>query len=175
MKKKTKIKIIRKRHILLLEVLIAFALIVMCILPLLSPHAFILKTQRTLINEVELDHQVNLLYAGIVEKLYWNEISWDAIVNQTEFPLETTLPYRGTWRFGEPKRKKPNDEAPYTLYVFPLDMTFVSTHTKKTKTLEYHYELFIIRDLAEGVLPKEEEDTPAEEGEEAASDKEGEA
>jgi len=149
---------------LLLEVLIAFLLIAMCLLPLLYPHTFILTSQRRFIDEVELDHKVNLQYADIVKALYRNDISWEAIMSRVEFPIDTTLPYKGSYHFGKRRRQKPNkDDASYTLYLLPLEMTFVP---KKGGTpLCFHYDLFVIRDLGEGPLPQGEE-SDAEEGEE---------
>lgn len=83
--------LLRKRHFLLLEVMIAFALIVMCILPLIYPHTFILTSQRKFIHKVDLDHQVNRIYADIVERLYRNGIPWNDIISGTEFEVNDLL------------------------------------------------------------------------------------
>ena len=151
---------IRKHHFLLLEVIIAFILIVLCIIPLISPHTFILIEQKKFIHEIELDHVVNLTYADIVERLYRNDISWNAILNEEEFEIddallqrinyEKTLPYEGKYRFKEILHK-PGEESLRTLYLMALNMTFTPTETEHkggaSKALNYHYELFIIRDL----------------------------
>ena len=70
---------VKKRYVSLLEVLIAFALIVLCVLPLIYPHVAMFKSQKAFIRKVELDHVVNLLYAKILEKLYMNSIPWQEL------------------------------------------------------------------------------------------------
>ena len=77
-----------RRHSLLLEVLISFAIIALCILPLLYPHVYILKSQQEMIRTVELDHVVNLIYASTLEKLYLNQIPWDTIESKKEIPID---------------------------------------------------------------------------------------
>lgn len=143
---------IRKNHIMLLEILIAFALVVLALLPLIYPHVFILKSEKKFVQQVELDHAVNLLYAQIVQDLYENKIPWETLQSKTPIPVEfKDLPYKGEYVFGivnfKPKKDPP---APYSLYLYSLDFTFNDSH-------KYHYEIFVVRDLGEGA-PKEEEE-----------------
>lgn len=160
---------VNKRHVLLLEVLIAFALIVMCIIPLLYPHTFILKEQKQFIHRIELDHVVNLLLADITERLYLNEIPWNDIANKTVFQIEETelrrinysrsLPFKGSYQFGETIHK-PKGEAAYSLYLLTLDITFTPEPPSKHKKEEYvyHYDIFLVRDLGTaGETPTEGE------------------
>lgn len=121
------------RPIVLLEVLIAFALIALCILPLIYPHVFILRSERKFIATVELDHVVNLLYADRLQKLYQNEISWQEIeggnpIAITPSMIESAgyagdLPFTGTYRFVKilQKPKEPKDRS---AYLFSLEFTF---------------------------------------------------
>ncbi len=145
-----------KRHILLLEVLIAFTLLVLCILPLLYPLVYILNVQSGFINKIQLDHQVNLQYADIINRLYSNEIQWgDLNAGQPhEVNLSKDLPYKGTYVFGE-SIHKPSDEQPFMVYLKKLDFTFTPINPSKNEedrekeTLKYHYDITIIRDLGE--------------------------
>lgn len=180
----------RKRHFLLLEVIIAFILIVMCIIPLISPHTFILIEQKKFIHKIEADHLVNLTYADIVERLYLNEIPWNRVVSGDGFEIDDSLlerikyekmfPYKGTYRFGEIKHK-PKDESLRKLYLLKLEMKFVPADKSKKDyeeevpgTLNYYYELFVVRDLGEGELSAFGEEQSSE-GDEIEKKEEGES
>lgn len=158
----------RKQHFLLLEVLIAIFLIVLCMIPLIYPHTYILVSQKRFVHQVELDHAVNLIYADIIEKLYTNDISWNAIISKTEFEvddsflesanIEGKLPFKGTYRFGETihKPKKDPPDKPYWLYLLTLDLTFTPEYKVeldedgKIPTFKYHYDIVVVRDLSLG-------------------------
>lgn len=146
-----------RRHSLLLEVLISFAIVALCILPLLYPHVYILQSQKKMIQTVELDHIVNLVYGNTLEKLYLNEIPWDTIINQKETQIDDQMvtdcgfgcptPYTGTFKFKEIKHKpkKIQDKA---LYLFLLTFDF---HRKDAKPINgkeekhkvYEYQVLI--------------------------------
>lgn len=168
----------RKRPILLLEVMIAIALIVMAAIPLIYPHIYLLRAQRHFMDKVDLDHAVNLHYIDILERLYKNEISWAAVLNELEFSISEEelkksgynkpLPFKGSYRF-KVQNFKPKGEggAPLTLYVLDLDYVFHPAKQSPTdeNRLRYHYDLFVVRDLGDGNLPQgdpEEEETPEE-------------
>jgi len=160
---------IKKRHFLLLEVLIAFSLIVLCVFPLLAPHAFILRSQALFIKKIELDHLVNLIYGQITENLYFNKIPWKDIEEETKFPIteelltEMALPfpttYQGTYSFKIARRKPPKKEdtpdPPYILNMLELNLTFKLPDTQ-SPALEYQYMIFVARNLA-GANPVSEE------------------
>lgn len=156
----------KRRPILLLEVLIAFAIIVLCIFPLIYPHAAMAKAQREFIKKIELNHTVELLFAQIYQDLLTNKIDWGDIENKRRFELtpqdleklnnNKSLPYQGHYYFEEvihkPKAQTPQD---ITAYIFNVVFKFYPQYeTKKTtlkgqtkKTLEYKYKIFILRDL----------------------------
>lgn len=160
-------RIIVKRPLILLEVLIAFALVVLCVLPLIYPQVFILKSEREFVDTIELDHAVNLLYGNRLQKLYLNEIDWDEIEEERHIPITNAmikeseitkkLPYKGEYQFFIIKRKPPRPED--RLYLVRLIFSFTSTSAKKTKTvnnegqlssepvkkLTYGYDIFIER------------------------------
>jgi hypothetical protein len=142
----------QKRALVLLEVLIAFALIVLCILPLISPHVFILKAERRFVNTVKLDHAVNLLYANRLEKLYQQKIPWQDIEGGKELSIDAPmlrdsgyqefLPFTGTYRFEEQKSKH-SDPPENSVYLYDLIFTFVDE--AKANTYKYKYKVVIER------------------------------
>lgn len=123
----------KRRHVALLEVLIAFALVALCALPLIYPHVFILRSEKKFISTVELDHVVNLLYADLLQKLYQNEISWQDIENGKEISIEDSsleaihqkekLLFNGTYKFTK-IRQKPPAPAENTAYLLSLEFNF---------------------------------------------------
>ncbi len=163
---KTKKKIFFKRRFQsLLEVLIAFTLIVLCIFPLISPHVAMYRSQIKFIKQIELDHAINLLYAKILEKLYMNSIAWSDLDHRI-FPIDTTvlneiafdhpLPYIGSYNFFEikPRFKPKKKHVPLSIYLYTLTFNFLPKEFEKSpadikekKTLKYQYDVFIIRDL----------------------------
>jgi hypothetical protein len=66
----------RRRPFMLLEVMIAFALVLSAFLPLIYPHYFIYQQQRQFIAKIEIDMLVNSLYAAILVQMQTNQISW---------------------------------------------------------------------------------------------------
>lgn len=165
-----------KRHFLLLEVLIAFALVVLCAFPLIYPMTYILKSQKQFGRIVDLDHYVNLIYVEVLERLYKGEIDWDKIESGATFDIDSSLleklnikppfPYKGTYKFVLEK-KKPNNPAAFTVYLYHLNLNFESIDQyvvdaegkKKLKTLEYPYLVCLVRNIKfdEKIHPEEEE------------------
>ena len=164
--------VFKKRHQSLLEVLIAFALVALCVLPLIYPHVAMFKAQNTFIRKVDLDHVVNLLYAKILEKLYMNSIPWNDI-EQTVFPVDAgllgeiqydkPLYFSGSYNFSEPWPVtdpkypypvfKPNTPGPYSLYLFKLTFNFLpqefakaTDEVKQQNNIKYQYNVFVVRD-----------------------------
>lgn len=87
---------LRRRPILLLEVLICFALIALCALPLIYPHVFMLRSEKQYVNAIELDHFVNILFIDTLQKMYQNEISWAQIEGGKRIPIgEVNMPAGG--------------------------------------------------------------------------------
>lgn len=148
---------IRKSHMILLEILIALALVAFCALPLVYPQVYILKSERKFIDTVELDHFVNLLFANRLQKLYLNEIPWSTIesgrpqhideniLNEMEY--KEGLPFDGTYQFSIIKRK-PREPAERTLFLVKLLFAFTPKKSKevdKEAKYVYEYEIFIER------------------------------
>ena len=145
----------RVSHFLLLEVMISFALIVLCVLPLISPHIAIFKSQKDFVDRIELDHVVNLLYGDMYASLYRNEIPWESVISENQIPIDDIIlerigwkkpfPFTGSYHFGVVKYK-PKKEAPYRLYLISLTYEF-TPKGKESKPFKYEYEIFIERNL----------------------------
>lgn len=148
---------------MLLEVLIAFAIVALCAIPLILPHAVMLKAQRQFVRKMELDHAVNLLYGNALEKLYLNKINWTDIILQNPFEItsetlreahyDKPLSYSGSYHFMEDKHK-PEKLGNYNLFQFTLLFSFLPNEFKNSKDevkqknkVDYKYKVFIVRDL----------------------------
>jgi hypothetical protein len=174
---------IKKRHVLLLEILIALAIIALCILPMLSPHAAILNQQQLFLKKTTLDHAVNLLYVDVLEQLQKNTIPWQTIQTSAQIPVneemlkragfDKPLPFSGSFRFdvkpheksGEPSIKGSKNTG---WYVYKLVVTFVFTANDAKKETQakyiFPYRLTILRHTPNGPAadkPKEQKEDPA--------------
>lgn len=130
----------KRRPFMLLEALLAFALVVLCVLPLIAPHVGMLKAERKFIQKVDLDHTVNLLYASILEQLYKNSIDWNVLTQGQPVPIPG---YEGHYQFKVENYKPLDETANYHLYLLNLTFTF---EQKNEKPLEYLYKVFVVRD-----------------------------
>lgn len=142
----------KRKFFLLLEVMICFALVVLCALPLIYPHTYILHMQREFIQEIELDHFVNNHYAALVEQLYRNQVPWDVISGKRPLPVNPPdLPVTGTLQFEE-KKHKPDEVVNFGVYLFEITYTF-------SNKLTYTYHLMMTRDIpAQSIEEKPPED-----------------
>jgi hypothetical protein len=145
----------------LLEVLIAFALVALCALPLIYPHIFILQSERKFISTVELDHSVNLLYADFLQKLYKNEIPWQNIESGHSFPIDPhwfkplgikeDLPFIGNYKFEKIQHKPPSKDSERVAYIFNLKFSFrvkpgyffEKDLKENTPTITYNYHVTV--------------------------------
>ncbi len=142
----------RRRSILLLEVLIAIALITLCIIPLIYPHVMIVKKERAASELIEINHLVNEKTVEILQDLYLNKIPFETLMNGEKIPIKTDLPYKGYYQFKE-KKHKPKEMGPYVIYLFDLKFSFTKDKKEHTFTTGF----FLIRDVPG--LPKIEEES----------------
>ena len=120
----------KRRTILLLEVLIAFAIIVLWVFPLIYPHAAMARSQREFIKKIELDHAVTLLFAQVYQDLLTNKIEWNDIESKRRFEITpqdlqklnrwSSLPFKGYYYF-EPVIHKPKSQTPQETTAYILD------------------------------------------------------
>ena len=131
--------VIQRRHFLLLEVLIAFAFVVIAVLPLIYPHFYIYQQQHKFIEKIDLDIAVNEAYAVIMEQLYLNQISWDMIEQKQWMPINEQFwakvkhhensPFRGNFQL-QIVASKENKEERYGNYLLQLNLQLFPKHTK---------------------------------------------
>jgi len=163
----------KKRHFLILEVLIAFGLVVLCVLPLIYPHLYITQEQRKFIDKIDLDIAVNQFYAEIMQRLYKNEILWSDIDQNTVFPIDqdflsrlgytAPFPFKGTYQLTVIRRKQ---NPQYGLYRLGLTMAFTSASQLKigsevNKQSIYEYEIFASRLYSPQASPESSSTQPS--------------
>lgn len=147
----------KRRHFLLLEVLIAFAFVVIAILPLIYPHFYIYQQTHKFIEKIDLDIAINEFYAIIIEQMQQNQISWGTIEQKQPIPITEQFwgqakqykppPFTGSYKF-EIVNSKKNDN--YGLYLLKLTVTippksFKSEAEKVKETRTYTYQIFATR------------------------------
>jgi hypothetical protein len=69
----------RRNTFVLLEILIAFGLVALCIFPLVSSQVKILTAQKELHSRLEKQRLANLSFSKTVEQLYRGEITLDQL------------------------------------------------------------------------------------------------
>lgn len=147
-------RIIKNKHpILLLEVLIACAIVILCTTALLSPQVEMAIAQQRMVRDSELHHFVNYFYAkNLVEKMYSKEIPWETIINGQPVALDSKrlgeLAFTGSYKFTTIWHKPLKQEGTENFYVMKVTFTFTDLWDKmpgtdKQRTLEYNYEVFI--------------------------------
>jgi hypothetical protein len=162
-------KKLRRRPVLLLEVLIAFVLVVLCVIPLIYPHVYMVKLEKEFIGSIDADHVANALYAQLYEKLQKNEIPWDKLLDKTPVVVDDAviteinngraLPYKVSYQFEE-LNHKPKTPQPLSVYLFKVTYLFNPKIEKSNedKSLKYSYQVFIARNLPQAAAaPKEPE------------------
>lgn len=117
---------------LLLEVMIAIALVTLCLLPLITPHLAMFKEQSKFNTAMQLDHVVHLLYVDMLEQMYLGKISWKQVQEKRPVPIDdntwsrigqtSKFPFEGHYLFGEIKHKEGKDTE---WGVYLLTLTFV--------------------------------------------------
>ncbi len=117
-------------------------LVSLAIIPLLYPHAAILREHYQFLQEARLHRDVRAVYADIVEQLYLQASPWEAIQHKTvmAIPWEESYPYNGTYSFSI-KNKRPKG-TPDNFYV-EMQISCVPKLAPETKPIVYKYALHI--------------------------------
>ncbi|MBA3237015.1 MAG: hypothetical protein H0T62_01530 [Parachlamydiaceae bacterium] len=151
-------KLLKRRHFLLVEVLIAFAFVVAALLPLMHPHFYIYQQQSRFIDKIELDIAVNNFYGNILQRLQTSEISWGQIESKRASSVTDQLwgreanmtpnPFKGNYKFRIEKSKTNKDYGVYllelTLEVVPNSPLKKETEKKK-KPAVFTFKIFATR------------------------------
>lgn len=145
-------KKLKKRHFLLLEVMIALTIVIFAVLPLVYPHFYIYKEQKSFVNKLNLDLVMNHFKADIVQKLQRNEISFQDIEQGVKTNINfdaiqgitiKNFPYSGQYYFVVLKNKKNEN---FGLYQIQLNAEVSLKENKENKKpLQYEYLLFVAR------------------------------
>lgn len=123
----------------LMEVLIAFMLVTMSLLPLIYPYTYMYKSSQNFVKEIDLDRQAGLVFANIQERLSTGSLPY----TKDKAPIESlNLPYKGFYSMKQ-KRKKKTSEDEKSKYLITITISFDS--------INYSYDT-----IYEGTLPKEE-------------------
>lgn len=151
-----------RRYFLLLEVLLAMAIVTLCVFPLVTPIVAIYRAERKLSREILLDGYVNRLYVDFVKALHRKQISFDALIDPTAEMIED--PQLKAWGF-EGKREieliksKPKlPETPWR-FLFQVHYTFWEKG-KDPERLDYTYQFYV-----EQTPPEEDKNQDEEEKE----------
>lgn len=145
------LKSLKKRYVSLLEVLIAFMIVAMCIFPLLYPHVAMFKDQAQFVNQIRLDHTINQIYADVYQKLEENQIPWGSIEQSQTFPVDLSkttpsLPYKGHYQF-KIDSTKPSGPSPISFNKIMLNFYFWDANASNETPPKYQvsYKIFIAR------------------------------
>lgn len=150
----TKCLIKKRRHFLLLEVIIAMALIALCIIPLITPFYEISKSQNRLNTKMQIDHSINQVYIHILEKLYDNKISWKSLSEKEKISFSEDLLKNienkenlknGFIQFFTEK-KTINKTSGWQKYLMRLEITIPKKNN--SKPLKFQYLIPIFRKIA---------------------------
>lgn len=143
--KKTRLHSLTKRAFTLLEVLIAFSLVVLCVLPLIYPHSYIFKETKQFVNEIHLDRHVGALHADLLNHLYQQKIAWEEIERSGPFPITEELlksakipsnfPWKGMYWFAPIKDKSDKEDHDH-VYRHNLVFSFLPKGNSKEITLD---------------------------------------
>ena len=82
----------KKRPFLLLEILLAFLLVVLCLVPLISQPLKLYKKDLVFLEELERERLADWTFTEIKEKLLKNEIPWKKIPQKGVLSAPFSLP-----------------------------------------------------------------------------------
>jgi len=115
----------QKRPALLLEVLIAAALIALAAIPIIASQAELVAKERQFIQEISLDAKVNLIYIALMQRMYEGKIGIADIEGGNTFPIDATLleesgvkgnfPLESTYVFKVLKKKSNEEKSAYII------------------------------------------------------------
>lgn len=156
-----------RRPFTLLEVLIALVLVVLCAIPLLSPHVSCVHAHKTLLRTLEADRHLNLLYVDMLERLHKGDIPWATLQEDRDQPVDQAtltrleipkdeFPFQASYRFKSLGAKK-NESDGWQMH--RLQLTFnLKPENDLTKSESHAYTFALLRHApleAQSTKPKE--------------------
>lgn len=165
--KKT-LRVLQRLPFLLLEVMIAFLLMALCLVPLLQPHYAMLQSDLMILEESKIERVVHKIYAEFLVSLYRGEVTWSAI-DHYDTPARTQpvnpqllegLPYNVTYvlrvapykgkRKGEYSKGGPpkasRNQHPY--HLLEIIYTFSPQDEGSRETREFSFRLYAKKDVS---------------------------
>jgi Tfp pilus assembly protein PilV len=139
---KKMLKIIRKSHFQLLEVMIAAFILLVCAIPTLRIFTNMYLSQQNIARENQRDHLAHLIHAKIIEQMYMHTISLDRVLEDHTFPLDDpslqkkleALQYNATYTFTVLKTRKSRKLNKPVGYFVQLIITIKDLSSIKNRT-----------------------------------------
>jgi hypothetical protein len=147
---------LQKRPFSLLEVMIAFVLILFCLAPLIYPNLAIFREQTRFVETIKIDHAVTLLHGDVLEKLHRREIPFESLTQKSEVQipispealkeagLGATFPYDVTLT-AQLVKMKGHEKELYTAALTKLTYRFTEKGAGKSSPMEFVYQIPIVK------------------------------
>jgi hypothetical protein len=142
---------VKKRALLLLEVLIACVILIFCASTLLSPQVSMALQQRQIVRKGALNNWMNRYYAKFLEDLYKNSIPFDQLVNKVPFSIENDelqqLSFEGSCKCESIHHKPLKKESSEHYYVIQATFSFDDLLDKNRSTpIQFEYHFFVTQE-----------------------------
>ena len=135
------------RPFLLLEVVIAIALIPLCTIPLITPFLWMVQEESTLTQKMEMQRQEALVFCQLIESLYRNEYSWNQIQSNELLGINTsnTLGIPENWPYTASFRSKQRERTKKeTIKLLDIAIEIQPVKEKKpSQEVDYRYVLSV--------------------------------
>lgn len=158
------VPVVRRSAFLMLEVMIAFLLMALCLVPLLEPHYTMLQSDLTILEESKIERIVQKLYADFLIKIYNGDVLWsdvdhkDTGAHPREISQEALegLPYKvhyvlrvalhqgGRGEYSKPSKNTPRNER--LNHYLEITYTFIPNSPSR-ETREFSFNLFAQKEL----------------------------
>ena len=146
-----------------MEVMIAFLLIIFCLVPLMYPNFVIYKEQLKMNQKIELDHTVTLLYGDLLEQLHKRTIPYEMITSKelVQIPIsyatagidEKKFPFTGTLQ-ARRIRQKGQKKGSYIVALVELTYSFIKKNSAD-KPITFTYKIPLVK-----LKPQSEQSEP---------------
>lgn len=142
--------VVTKRPFLLLEVLIALALVALCMLPLVYPHFWMVKKEKSAVQMIKEDAKVGLVYIHLLEKLYMNELPWERLLDGLFYPVQMdgNDNEKITYSFSEVLSKE-EEGTGNSHHLLKLQIRF-EPNLPSDKPRNYEFEIYVERKIKLG-------------------------
>lgn len=163
MRQMKSLKIRKKRHLTLLEVLIALLLVIMVLPVLVSSFLATYTQQEKFTDEIFLNRLANNAFVSVFEDMSKNRISYQDLESEREFSLNSgqfladKRNWEGSYSFKKLRPDKPPKNTAYFVELWQLHFTFSQDNKKKANTFDYDF--IVVRDLATVPVPAQEATT----------------